>query len=66
MKPLPLREETKVLCLNNPQSLARIRSTHVMVQPQSGHDPFVTQSHHNLAATGALHMDVRRLVLARR
>jgi hypothetical protein len=33
MQPLPFREETKVLSSDDPQRLARICGTHVVVQP---------------------------------
>jgi hypothetical protein len=66
MQPLPFREETKVLCLNDPQRLARICGTHVVVQPQGRSGLLVAEPHHDFTASCALHVDVGRLVLARR
>jgi len=63
MQPLPFREETKVLCLNDPQ---RICGTHVVVQPQGWSCLLIAEPDHDLTASNALHMDMGRLVLARR
>ena len=55
-----------MLCLHHPQGLARIRRGHVVVQPDRRRCPFVSESNHEFTTARALHMNVRRLVFARR
>jgi hypothetical protein len=55
-----------VPCSHHPQSLTRICRGHVVVQPDGRRCSFVSESHHELAATRAFHMNVRWLVFSRR
>ena len=55
-----------MLCLNDPQRLARICGTHVVVQPQGWSGLLIAEPHHYFTTSSALYVDVGRLVLARR
>lgn len=55
-----------MLCLNDPQCLARVCGTHVMVQPHGRCGPLVPEPYHHFATSGALHMDVWWLMFSRR
>jgi hypothetical protein len=66
MKSLPFREESRVLDLDNPQRLARVCGTHVVIQPQSRSGLRIPEAHDHFTSARALHVDVRRLMLSGR
>lgn len=55
-----------MLCLDYPQRLARVRGTHMMVKPKSWSGLLFAESNNHFSASRALHVNVGRLVLARR
>lgn len=55
-----------MLGLDNSKGLTCIRGRHVMVQPDGRRYLLVAESHDELSPACALHVDVRRLVFARR
>jgi len=63
MDPSPFLEESRVMAFDDSERLPGIRCAHVMVPPERGRLPFVSEAYEHFAAAGALHMDVGRLML---
>jgi hypothetical protein len=66
MEPPPFFEEPQLVHFDNPERFAGIGRAHVVILPKGRHSLLVTAPNQDLAASRALHMNVWRLMFARR